>query len=556
MCESVSTNCSLNQYAWLAPRSPELKIEGTPIYLDVEGLPDRGFYYLIGLRIGNDETAVQHSLWADTIADEGKIWREFLAILETVEKPVLIHYGSYETTFLKEMMKRHGGPGDGTAITVAMKAAENLLSAIFAQFYFPTYSNGLKEIGSYLGCDWSGGKPSGTQTICWRDAWDRTGAPSAKEKLITYNADDCAALGVVCGVVSQLSGVKEKRNGGISGLEVTAVDDQAESSTMWPRFSSAIPGFEAINKAGRWNYQRDRIYIRTDKALQRAARTRALPPTRSLAPSKDETRRGSAFCQVCQKKGVKKGAASRVLYDLRFSKRGIRTWVVRYHYRTFHCVRCHRTFGTPAEFRAGSMYGWNVTGLIMYMLIELGMTQRSIAAALNRIFKLGIIEREVLHLKEWAARFYDATRRQILAVILKGKLVQADETSIIIKGKRVYVWVFTTLREVVYFYAETREASFLQQILTGFGGVLVSDFYAAYDSIPCPQQRCLLHLIRDLNDAALENPFDEGLRGLIMSFATLLKCIVDTIDRRGLKHHFLKRHRADVRAVLPKYGQG
>lgn len=28
--------------------NPELKIEGTPVYLDVEGLPDRGFYYLIG----------------------------------------------------------------------------------------------------------------------------------------------------------------------------------------------------------------------------------------------------------------------------------------------------------------------------------------------------------------------------------------------------------------------------------------------------------------------------------------------------------------------------
>jgi len=129
---------------------------------------------------------------------------------------------------------------------------------------------------------------------------------------------------------------------------------------------------------------------------------------------------------------------------------------------------------------------------------------------------------------------------------LKGKLVQADETSIIIKGKRVYVWVFTTLREVVYFYTETREASFLQQILTGFGGVLLSDFYAAYDSIPCPQQKCLLHLIRDLNDAALENPFDERLKGVIVGFAALLKCIVDTIDRRGLKRHFLKRHRGDV----------
>ena len=30
--------------------SPELKIEGTPVYLDVEGLPDRDFYYLIGAR--------------------------------------------------------------------------------------------------------------------------------------------------------------------------------------------------------------------------------------------------------------------------------------------------------------------------------------------------------------------------------------------------------------------------------------------------------------------------------------------------------------------------
>src|SRR2546429_2211028 len=38
-----------------------------------------------------------------TIEKEGKIWREFLAILETVEKPVLIHYGSYETTFLRRM---------------------------------------------------------------------------------------------------------------------------------------------------------------------------------------------------------------------------------------------------------------------------------------------------------------------------------------------------------------------------------------------------------------------------------------------------------------------
>src|SRR4029077_17247893 len=30
---------------------PDLKLNGTPVFLDVEGLPDRDFYYLIGIRI-------------------------------------------------------------------------------------------------------------------------------------------------------------------------------------------------------------------------------------------------------------------------------------------------------------------------------------------------------------------------------------------------------------------------------------------------------------------------------------------------------------------------
>jgi len=90
--------------------SPEPKIDGTPIYLDVEGLPDRDFYYLVGVRIGSGDSAVQHSLWADTAAEEGKIWQEFLRILETVKKPVLIHYGSYPCPKPALLRMRISGP--------------------------------------------------------------------------------------------------------------------------------------------------------------------------------------------------------------------------------------------------------------------------------------------------------------------------------------------------------------------------------------------------------------------------------------------------------------
>jgi hypothetical protein len=36
--------------------SPELRIDGTPVYLDVEGIPDRDFYYLIGVRLKTSES--------------------------------------------------------------------------------------------------------------------------------------------------------------------------------------------------------------------------------------------------------------------------------------------------------------------------------------------------------------------------------------------------------------------------------------------------------------------------------------------------------------------
>jgi predicted RecB family nuclease len=174
--------------------SPELKLEGTPVYLDVEGLPDRDFYYLIGLRIGHGESAVQHSLWADTVADEGKIWREFLAILETVEKPVLIHYGSYETSFSKQMAERHGDPEAESVAAKATSSALNLISVMFARIYFPTFSNGLKEIARYLGFTWTNAESGGLNSVTWRRGWEELRDETAKIKLLNYNAQDCEAL--------------------------------------------------------------------------------------------------------------------------------------------------------------------------------------------------------------------------------------------------------------------------------------------------------------------------------------------------------------------------
>jgi len=76
--------------------------------------------------------------------------------------------------------------------------------------------------------------------------------------------------------------------------------------------------------------------------------------------------------------------------------------------------------------------------------------------------------------------------------------------------------------------------------------VLVSDFYAAYDAMDCAQQKCLIHLMRDLNDDLLKQPFNGELKALVREFALLLKPIIETVDRFGLTAQYLRKHKTFV----------
>jgi predicted RecB family nuclease len=134
-------------------------------------------------------------LWAATAEDEKKIWNQFLDLLGALENPVIFHYGRYETTFIKRMRIRYGGPSeDKFAAARAVEWPTNLLSIIFAKVYFPTYSNTLKEIARFLGFNWSEANASGSTAIVWREQWEQSHSNALLQKLITYNAEDCEAL--------------------------------------------------------------------------------------------------------------------------------------------------------------------------------------------------------------------------------------------------------------------------------------------------------------------------------------------------------------------------
>jgi predicted RecB family nuclease len=191
--------------------TPDARIKGTAIYLDVEGMPDRNFYYLIGLRVRCGELAQQHSLWAANTAEEKEIWTKFLAVLATVQNPVLIHYGSYERSFIKQMYGRYGGPAAGSIADLTLKSTVNLLSLLFCKIYLPTYSNRLKDTAAYFGATWRSPDITGIQTIALRSEWERTGSGKLRENLLAYNQDDCAALELLSQEIEKLFTESESR---------------------------------------------------------------------------------------------------------------------------------------------------------------------------------------------------------------------------------------------------------------------------------------------------------------------------------------------------------
>ena len=183
----------------LAIREKKVHVYGTPdiprkpvqVFFDAEGSEDGGFVYLLGVLVVEGDTQKMHSFWADGPDQEVQAFDSFLDLLDGREDFVLFHYGSYERKLLKRMRKVVKRKG---LVDRVLAKAVNVLSVIHASVYFPTYSNGLKEIGRYLGCTWTDENASGLQSLVWRARWEQSRDQCWKDKLLTYNAEDCAAL--------------------------------------------------------------------------------------------------------------------------------------------------------------------------------------------------------------------------------------------------------------------------------------------------------------------------------------------------------------------------
>jgi hypothetical protein len=150
------------------------------------------------------------------------------------------------------------------------------------------------------------------------------------------------------------------------------------------------------------------------------------------------------------------------------------------------------------------------------------------------------------------AKEYRRTERLFIERIMQSPFVHIDETRLNIEGAEYYVWIFTDGNHVVFRMTETREAAMVHKFLEGYRGVLVTDFYSGYDSVPCRQQKCWVHLIRDLNDDLWANPFNPEFEAFVSDIRDLIMPMFEAIEKHGLKKRNLSKFKKAVERFYQK----
>jgi hypothetical protein len=155
--------------------------------------------------------------------------------------------------------------------------------------------------------------------------------------------------------------------------------------------------------------------------------------------------------------------------------------------------------------------GVNLVSLIVSLREEGRLPIRIIQWYLQTIHQLHLSVGAIVGAIHGVAQQSQDAVNEILERVRASPVVHADESGWRQDGSNGYVWTFATPNER-YFLRRGRDKGVVDEVLDeSFGGVLVSDFYAAYNHYPGLKQRCWAHLLRDIHNLKVVYPEDTGL---------------------------------------------
>lgn len=191
--------------------------------------------------------------------------------------------------------------------------------------------------------------------------------------------------------------------------------------------------------------------------------------------------------------------------------------VVEHQYWERQCAVCRKRWTPRSELDGSVVVGQGRLGVDLLALIASLREQGRLPIAsiqwyLKTFHHLELSAGAVVGALQQVARRGEPEAARVWEQVRSSPVVHADETGWRENGRNGYIWSFSTPTARAYQYGRRNKEMVDQGLGPDFAGVLVTDFYAAYNHYVGEHQRCWVHLLRDIHELKQKHPDHAGVR--------------------------------------------
>jgi hypothetical protein len=168
-----------------------------------------------------------------------------------------------------------------------------------------------------------------------------------------------------------------------------------------------LDDFRFINEAAYWDYQHEKIYVRTSKLIRR--KLRKLGHFKPLPIDKTVNLVPPNICPSCRRFGTRR----KIVHDLNIGKLGVRRSIKLYNLILYKCAICEidKKKREHLEKLPKDKYGPSFTAFAIFLFIELAIPQIGVMHIFNNVFKFCLVDGYLAAVKRKASLFYEAPRQ-------------------------------------------------------------------------------------------------------------------------------------------------
>ena len=186
-----------------------------------------------------------------------------------------------------------------------------------------------------------------------------------------------------------------------------------------------------------------------------------------------------------------------------------RVEVTRFKRHRYWCRQCEKLVEAPdgpEEVPCGYLGPLVLAQMVMLKYYH-GLPGNKIKKLFEVFCGLKVSEGAIAQALQRISKWLQVETQTILEAIRKSVYVHVDETGWKINGTGHWLWAFVNQKLAFYKIDRSRGSKVPKELLGNpFPGILISDFYSAYNKMDCRQQKCLVHLLREMRDCRGKDP--------------------------------------------------